>query len=140
MSLQCNTYFPKILAIQSIRKHLNFNLPSLTKVLNDFHLINEISRASFIYKHGQQWRPKCIVQIVLISNLGFQVLMLNSGIKHAFKYEKKTVTEFSMPVDCFCPILITTFLPEAQRYVPIATLRGAVVRPRRIKVPSGSPS
>ena len=43
----------------------------------------------FIYNHGQQWRPKCIVEIMLINNLGFNVLMGNSGSKYAFKYEKK---------------------------------------------------
>ena len=64
------------------------------KGLTDFHLINEISRAFYdldflVYKHGQQWRPKCIVEIVLINNLGFKVLMVNSGTKHAFKYEKR---------------------------------------------------
>ena len=73
------------------------------KILTDFHLINKISRAFyysdfFVYKHGRQWRLKCIVKIVLISNLGFNVLMVNSGIKHAFKYEK-TFIEFSIAVD-----------------------------------------
>ena len=28
--------------------------------------------------------------------------MVNSGIKHAFKYEKKTLTEFSMAIDSAC--------------------------------------
>ena len=65
--------------------------------------------------------------------------MLNSGIKHAFKYEKKTVTEFSMPVDCFLSDSHNDVPPRSSA-VPIATLRGAVVRPRRIKVPSSSPS
>ena len=37
----------------------------------------------------QQWGPKCIVEIVLINNLGFKVLMVISGTKHAFKYEKR---------------------------------------------------
>ena len=64
------------------------------KVLTDFHLINEISRAFcdfrfFVYKHGQQCWPKCMVEIVLINNLGFKVLIVNSGTKHAFKYEKR---------------------------------------------------
>ena len=30
-----------------------------------------------------------IVEIVLINSLGFKVLMVNSGTKHAFKYEKR---------------------------------------------------
>ena len=63
------------------------------KVLTEFHLINEILRAfydfefSFIStaKNGGQ----NIVEIVLIINLGFKVLMVNSGTKHAFKYEKR---------------------------------------------------
>ena len=47
MPLQCYTYFPQILAILSIRTHVNFNLPPLMRVLTDFHLINEISRAFY---------------------------------------------------------------------------------------------
>ena len=39
MPLPCNIYFPKILAIKSIRKHITFSLPPLMKVLTDFHLI-----------------------------------------------------------------------------------------------------
>ena len=31
---------------------------------------------------------KMIVEIVLINNLGFKVLMVTSGTKHTFKYEK----------------------------------------------------
>ena len=45
MPLQCNTYFPKILAIESIGTHINFNLPLMMKGWTDFHLINDISRA-----------------------------------------------------------------------------------------------
>ena len=64
------------------------------KVLTDFHLIHEMPTAFlpfqfFVYKHCQQWRPKCIVKTVLINNMGFQVLMLNSGIKRAFKCEER---------------------------------------------------
>ena len=47
MPLLCNTRFPQILAILSIRTHVNSNLPPLIKVLTDFHLINEISRAFY---------------------------------------------------------------------------------------------
>ena len=53
----------------------------------------------FVYKHSQKWRPKCVVKIVFIDNLGFKGLLVNSGSKHAFKYGKKTLTEFSMAVD-----------------------------------------
>ena len=46
----------------------------------------------FVYKHSKQWPPKCIVEIVtisvLINNLGFKVLIVNSGTKYDFKYEK----------------------------------------------------
>ena len=45
MPLQCNTYFPQILAIKSIRTPVDFTLPTLLKVLTDFHPINNISRA-----------------------------------------------------------------------------------------------
>ena len=31
---------------------------------------------------------KCIVEIVLINNLGFKVLMVTSGTEHTSKYEK----------------------------------------------------
>ena len=63
------------------------------KVLTDFspktkypeHFMISI----FIYKHGQQWQPMYIVEQVLINNLGFKVLMVNSGTKHAFKNEKR---------------------------------------------------
>ena len=62
------------------------------KPFTDFLLINEICTAFyfsfFVYKHGRQLRPKCIIEIVLIDNLGFMIRMVNSGIKHAFKYEK----------------------------------------------------
>ena len=69
------------------------------KGLTDFYLRNETSRAIydfvfFNYKHGQQWRPIYIVEIVLINNLGFKVLMLISGNKHAFKYEKRHLLNF----------------------------------------------
>ena len=47
-----------------------------------------------VYQHGQQWRPKCIAEIVLINNLGFKVLLVNSGTKHAFKYEKRHKLNF----------------------------------------------
>ena len=47
MQLQCNPYFPQILSICSIITHVNFNLSLLMKVLTDFHLINEISRAFY---------------------------------------------------------------------------------------------
>ena len=30
-----------------------------------------------------------VVEIVLIINLGFKVLLVSSGTKHAFKYEKR---------------------------------------------------
>ena len=43
----------------------------------------------FSYKHSKQWPPKCIVEIVLINNLGFKVLIVNSGTKYDFKYEKR---------------------------------------------------
>ena len=50
------------------------------KVLTDFHIIKAIFRAfydfTFVYKHSQSWRPKCIAEIVLINNLGFKVLMV----------------------------------------------------------------
>ena len=64
------------------------------KVLTDFHLINEICRIFYdldfsFYKHGQQWRPIYIIETVLMNNLGFKVLMVNPGTKHAFKYEKR---------------------------------------------------
>ena len=42
---------------------------------------------------------KCLAKILLINSLGFKVIMVNSGIKHAFRYEKKTLIEFSMAVD-----------------------------------------
>ena len=32
-----------------------------------------------IYKHSQQWQSIYIVEIVLINNLGFKVLLMNSG-------------------------------------------------------------
>ena len=48
----------------------------------------------FHFKHSQQWRPKCVVEIVLINNLGLKVLMVNSGTKHAFKYEKRHKLNF----------------------------------------------
>ena len=32
---------------------------------------------------------KCIVEIVLINNLGFKVLMVNSGTQHDFKCKKR---------------------------------------------------
>ena len=47
MPLHCNTYFPQIFAISSIRTHVNFNLLPLMKVLTDSHIINEISRAFY---------------------------------------------------------------------------------------------
>ena len=62
------------------------------KVLTDFHLINEIFRAFYAFDfrlQAQQWPPKCIVEIVLINNLGFKVLIVNSGTKYDFKYEKR---------------------------------------------------
>ena len=65
------------------------------KVLTDFHLSHTRNIQSiliflfFVYKHVQQWQPKCIVKIVLINNLGFKVLIVNSGIKHAFMYEER---------------------------------------------------
>ena len=34
-------------------------------------------------------KPKCIVEIVLINNLGFKVHIVNSGTKYDFKYEKR---------------------------------------------------
>ena len=64
------------------------------KVLSDFHLKNEIPRAFYHFNFSftstiNNGGQKCIVKIMLINILGFQVLMLNSGIKHAFKYEKR---------------------------------------------------
>ena len=64
------------------------------KVLTDFLLLNEISTAFYNFdisftsmdNNGSQ---KHIVNIVLINNLGYKALMVNSGIKHAFKYEKR---------------------------------------------------
>ena len=47
LPLQCNTYFPKILALQSTRRHVNFNLPSLMKILTDFYFINIIYTEHF---------------------------------------------------------------------------------------------
>ena len=46
---------------------------------------------SIFHKHDQQWQLIYIhvLEIVLINNLGFKVLMLTSGIKHVFKYEKR---------------------------------------------------
>ena len=80
-------------AISSIRTHVNFTIPPLMKVFTDFHLINEISRAFyafvFRYKHSKQWPPKCIVEIVLINNLGFKVSVGNFGTKYDFKYAKR---------------------------------------------------
>ena len=32
-----------------VSEHINFNLPPLMKVLTEFHLINEISRAFFFF-------------------------------------------------------------------------------------------
>ena len=49
MPLQCSTYFPQIFAILSIRTHENFNIPPQMKVLTDFHLVNEISRAFYAF-------------------------------------------------------------------------------------------
>ena len=86
------TDFPQILAIHYIRTHVNFNLPPLMTVLSDFHLLNKISRAFYDFNFlltGMANNCLCIVEIVLINNLGYKVLMLNSAIKHAFKYEKK---------------------------------------------------
>ena len=48
----------------------------------------------FVYKHGRQLRPKYIVKIVLIGNLGFKIRVVNSGIKHAFKLRKDIVWFF----------------------------------------------
>ena len=42
---------------------------------------------SFTNTADKLW-PKCIIEIVLIDNLGLKICMVNFGIKHAFKYEK----------------------------------------------------
>ena len=57
MALQCNTYFPKTLSIQSIRAQIKFNLPSLMKPLTDFLLITEISTAFYFSIFRLQTRP-----------------------------------------------------------------------------------
>ena len=59
------------------------------KVLKDFHLIDGTSRAFYDldFSFTSTKRPIYIVEMVLINNLGFTVLMVNSGTKHAFKYE-----------------------------------------------------
>ena len=64
------------------------------KVLADFHLINEISRAFYDFDFSftsttNNGRRKYIVEIVLINNLGFKVLMVTSETKHTFRYEKR---------------------------------------------------
>ena len=51
-------------------------------------LKNEITTA-FDFSVFRQLRPKYIIKIVLIDNLGFKIRMVNSGIKHVFKYEKR---------------------------------------------------
>ena len=50
----------------------------------DFHLINKISRAfyDFFFSFISTANNGVIIY------LGFKVLMVNSGTKHAFKYEK----------------------------------------------------
>ena len=57
------------------------------KVLTDFHPTNEISRA--FYDFDFSFTSTYIVEIVLINNLGFKVLMVNSGTQLAFKTEKR---------------------------------------------------
>ena len=61
------------------------------KVLTDYHLINEISRTfyDFDFSSTANNGGQCIVEIVLIINLGFKVLKVNSGHEYAFKYEKR---------------------------------------------------
>ena len=80
------------MAILSFRTTAKFNPPPLIKVSTVFLLILSIMSIAiqfFVYKHGQKWQPKCVVNIVFIDNLGFKVLMVNSGSKHAFKYGQR---------------------------------------------------
>ena len=57
MPLRCNIYFPKILAIESIRTHIKFNLLPVIRVLTDFLFINEISSAFYFSIFCLQARP-----------------------------------------------------------------------------------
>ena len=94
MPLQCNTYFSTKschLKYQNTCKFLpsssDEGFDSFSPHKRNIHSI--LCFRFFVYKHGQQWRPKCIVEIVLMNNQGFKVLIVNSGTKHDLKYEKR---------------------------------------------------
>ena len=58
------------------------------KVLTAFHLINEISTAFYAFDFPFTSVAKMYSSNCAINNQGFKVLIVNSGTKHDFKYEK----------------------------------------------------
>ena len=94
MPLQYNTYFSTNSCHLKYQNTCKFSSSSsdegfdcLSPHKRNIHSI--LCVRFFVYKHGQQWQPKCIVEIVLINNQEFKVLIVNSGTKHDFKYEKR---------------------------------------------------
>ena len=58
-----------------------------------FGLFSQVSGSGplgpLVRLQAQQMAAECIVEIVLINNLGFRVHIVNSGTKYDFNYEKR---------------------------------------------------